>query len=406
MKIIKKNYICPFCFSHSDLYQVEFRCTNNDPKKCPPEPDRILSDFRGFSSPKIMSRVVTVKPPTTNIDKLKSLMMPREATCDECHEITRQRICPKCHCDLPYTIGDYKDLIFAVIGAKEAGKSHYIAVLIDVIKKQIGANFGTNLHPLNDETINRYREDFYNPVFRRKEIIAATRSAIADFSVRIPLIYTLSFMGDQSPIMKMFSKKKKISDIATIVFFDTAGEDMDQEDTMSTVNKYIFNSSGIILLIDPLQLPDVRSRLSGVPLPSENTEAKDILDRIVNLIKKARSLRANELIDIPISLVFTKIDAVDSLIDDGSSLKHTGQYDGVFDKDDFDAVNSEMESLIKDWAGSDLIDSVEHNFSNYAFFGLTALGCNPHATRKIDRFRPHRVEDPFLWLLWKHKLIK
>ena len=42
-----------------------------------------------------------------------------------------------------------------------------------------------------------------------------------------------------------------------------------------------------------------------------------------------------------------------------------------------------------------------------AFFGVSALGCNPQATQRLDFApRPARVEDPFLWILWKNKLIQ
>jgi hypothetical protein len=399
MKFIKKDYICPFCFNKSDLYRVEFRCAN-DPKRCAPEADTVYSNFRGLNTPKTLSKVIQIPVPATNREKLQALRMPREAVCPHCNDKTSIRICPNCHSELPYTIGDYKDLIFAVIGSKEAGKSHYISVLIDKIMNEIGEGFDSNLQPLNDETIKRYREDFYNPIFRKRETIMATRSGRADISVKLPLIYTLSFMG------KGIFSKKRIRDVATIVFFDTAGEDLDAEDTMTTENKYIYNSSGIILLLDPLQLSEVRSQLSsGTPLPEENTEIEDIIARTATLIRKAKKMKQNQLIDIPIALAFSKIDAIDPILDPSSGLKYPGKHTNCFDTGDFEAVNSEMESLIKEWKGGVLLQQMRHNFKHYGFFGFTALGCNPHGTQKIPKLRPHRVEDPFLWLLWRHRLI-
>ncbi len=396
MKFIKKNYICPFCFETNDLYRVEFRCAN-DPKKCPPEPDTIYSKFH---TPKPMPKVIQILTPTTNKERLKALAMPREAVCPQCSGKTSIRICPTCHSELPYTIGDYKDLIFAVIGTKEAGKSHYISVLINQIMNVVGENFDSNLLPLNDETIKRYREDFYNPIFRKKEIIKATYSARTDSSVKIPLVYTLSFMG------KGLFGSKKIKDVATIVFFDTAGEDLNAEDIMATENKYIYNSSGIILLLDPLQLPKVRDQLpAGTPLPSENAEIDDIISRTANLLRKAKKLKQNQIIDIPIALTFSKIDALEPLLDPSSGLNYASKHSGSFDISDFETVNSEMEAMAREWNGDNLIRQLIGNFKNHAFFGMTALGCNPHDTQKISGLRSRRVEDPFLWLLWQHKLI-
>lgn len=400
MKFIKRNYICPFCFEKNNLYDVKFRCSNQ-PGRCAPVPDKIISKFRGLSAPKNMQRIVSIPAPTNKMEKLKALKMPRSAFCDACHEKTTKRVCPNCHSELPHTIGEYKDLIFSVIGAKEAGKSHYIAMLIEKIKNEIGLNFNCNLHPLNDDTIKRYRTGFYNPIFRNKQVIQATRSAKADFNVRNPMIYTLSFMG------KGLFRKNKIRDVATIEFFDTAGEDLDDENTMAVENKYIYNSSGIIFLLDPLQLPSVRDLLpSNTDLPNENSEADDLVARSANLIRKANNLKATDLIDIPVAVAFSKIDALKPILDPSTCLNYPNKHNGTFDLGDFKDVSGEMESYIIEWAGANLIQQLKSNFKNYAFFGLSALGCNPHGTQKIKNLRPNRVEDPFLWLLWKYKLIK
>lgn len=399
MKLIKKNYICPYCFDKNDLYKVKFRCAN-DPKKCPPVPDSVYAGFRGISGSPPMRKVVELPQPANGRERLKALKMPRDAICPHCKYKTSLRICSSCHSELPHTIGDFKDLIFAVIGTKETGKSHYISVLINTINNEIGEGLNANLQALNDETVKRYRSVFYDPIFRKKEIIAATYSGRADFSVKIPLSYSLSFMG------KDLFGRKRIKNVATTVFFDTAGEDLDAEDIMVTENKYICNSAGIIILLDPLQLPEVRAQLpAGTPLPNINTEIEDIIPRTARLIRNARGLRENQLIDIPVALVFSKIDALDTILDPSSSLMFPSKHVNGFDIGDFEAINSEMEAMVREWKGAGLIKKLEGNFKEYACFGLTALGCNPHDSNKIDSFRPRRVGDPFLWLLWKHKLL-
>jgi len=56
---------------------------------------------------------------------------------------------------------------------------------------------------------------------------------------RIPHLSVYSLMYGGFPIT--------ISNVTTISFFDTAGEDLNAQETMKTENKYIYNSSGIIL---------------------------------------------------------------------------------------------------------------------------------------------------------------
>ncbi len=76
-----------------------------------------------------------------------------------------------------------------------------------------------------------------------------------------------------------------------------------------------------------------------------------------------------------------------------------------YDLADFHAVSSEMQALLQDWDGGVIPQQAETHYRKSGFFGLTALGCNPHGDQKIPRVLPRRVEDPFLWLLHCHGLI-
>ena len=64
-----------------------------------------------------------------------------------------------------------------------------------------------------------------------------------------------------------------------------------------------------------------------------------------------------------------------------------------------------MQALLAEWDGSVIQQQVERRYQRFGFFGVTALGCNPHGDQKVPRVLPRRVEDPFLWLLHCHGLI-
>lgn len=61
MKLVKKDFICPYCFSKQDLYRIKFRCQNS-PAKCSPEVDNEYAIFRG-SSPMPMNKVFDIPLP-------------------------------------------------------------------------------------------------------------------------------------------------------------------------------------------------------------------------------------------------------------------------------------------------------------------------------------------------------
>ncbi|MFN3556940.1 MAG: hypothetical protein ACK4VN_13350 [Bacteroidales bacterium] len=391
---MSKAFVCPYCFSRQDLYQIQFRC-QNDPTRCAPADDEPYARFIGLTNRSLkMNRVFDYQGSKRRV--------PRRAPCDHCGEYSSRRVCPACHNELPYTIGDFQDLIISVIGAKESGKSHYISVLIHMIENKVGRAFNCNLQKLDDNTIRKYREEFYNPVFRNHTVIPETRSARGDYNVKMPMVFSLSFMR------KNLLGRARIHKLSTISFFDTAGEDLNSEDTMRNENKYIFNSSGIILLIDPLQLPNVRNQLSshGVALPYMNTETEDIIARVAKLIRNGLQIPANKLIEIPLAVAFSKIDAIAPLLDSHSALFTPPGHEGFYNVSDGRAIHAEIENMLAQWAGEDLLLKVEQNFRHHAFFGLSALGCNPHGSTRIEKLRPHRVSDPFLWLLYRNKVIK
>ncbi len=387
LKASFQKEVCPYCFEPYRLKDTPFRCAS-PPARCAPERDEVRAKAWEDSAP--MGRVLPADG-----------KFHEEIRCTVCSQLSRKRLCPVCHMELPHTTGKFRHLIFALIGAKEAGKSHYLAVLIEQIRKTVGPSTGMLLEPLDDYTIRRYRNDFYDPIYRRGTVIRGTVSGLADRKVQMPLVYTLTFTG------KDLLGRRCIKGLVTLVFFDTAGEDLDDQDTMSTVNKYIYRSDGIILLLDPLQLERVRDRLDGsVPLPSRNTETADIITRTTRLIQQGRSLQADAMIPTPIAVAFSKFDAVEPLIDPQMQLNAESNHQGGYDLADFNAINAEMQALLAEWDGSVVQQQVERRYQRFGFFGLTSLGCNPHGDQKVPRVLPRRVEDPFLWLLHCHGLIQ
>jgi hypothetical protein len=379
------DQVCPYCFETYRLAATPFRCIN---PKCKKAQDPVRARVWQDADPRGLV--------------LASAGSYREAArCSDCSQDSRTRICPHCHMELPHTVGQFPNLIIALIGAKDAGKSHYIAVLIEHFRKRLGPDLGLLLEALDDATINRYRRDFHDPVFKQRRTIHNTGSGMGDASaVRVPLVYSLTSSGTG------LLGGRGVNSVVTLVFFDTAGEDLNTEDRMSLVNKYIYRADGIILLLDPLQLEVVRARLpSSVALPDQSTETTDILQRVGKLIRGGRSLSATARIPTPIAVAFTKFDAVEPIVESQMQLFQDADHRRGYDMRDFQAVTAEMRALLAEWDSLPIQQHVETHYEKSAFFGLTALGCNPHATGSIPRVAPRRIEDPFLWLLHHHGVL-
>src|SRR5699024_9797523 len=101
-----------------------------------------------------------------------------------------------------------------------------------------------------------------------------------------PLIYSLTFLKKNGFFKKMFGSKTASQSIS-LTFYDTAGENLDSESSMLTFNRYLAHASGIILLLDPLQLPNVRNELHNkVHLPEENTDVTEVLNRTIEVVRQ------------------------------------------------------------------------------------------------------------------------
>jgi GTPase SAR1 family protein len=312
---------------------------------------------------------------------------------------TTKMVCPVCHNELPHSVGEVEDCSIALIGAKDAGKSIYIGALIHEINQRIGLNLNASLVALNEQTLQRYRQDFYTPLYQDKHVIATTISATAE--MKHPLMYRFSIKTKG----KFGQQKQRV---VSLVFFDTAGEDLKDIDVMRREIKYISNSSGIIFLLDPLQIPAVRDQLpAGTVIPDIYTQPDDIVMRVIKLIREDRQIPETKPIDIPVSLAFSKIDALRTILAPDSKLNAASVHGSGFNVADHEMVHNEMGAYIQSWIGSNLTTTMDHNFNQYGFFGCSALGSSPTSDGNLtDSVSSYRIEDPFLWLLWKNGLIE
>jgi len=381
--------VCPFCFEKLPRNQAAFRCINPNPSKCKPEPDTELGNYLRLPSAPAKPRVFTATA--------SWLKAPTSSRC-KCGMKTTKSVCIHCHNELPSQFASTHSFTVALIGAQDAGKSHYIAVLINELKNRIGPRLNASVNAMDDETIRRYNTNFRRYIYELGEEIPKTRTARDE--VRYPLVYRMSIRR------RRFGMKGLL--VTSMVFFDTAGEDLDNIDVMSTETKYIANSDGILFLLDPLQIPAVQGQLKNkVPLPEIHTEPQEIINRVAQLVRESRGMRLTDPIETPVALVFSKIDAVRVLIDPGSSIHRASRHDGYFNLGDVHEVSESMRAYVREWVGPGLDTFLQHNFKTFGYFGASALGASPDSSGRLTlAVAPFRVEDPLLWILYQLGVVR
>lgn len=375
-----KKFKCPYCYEQHDIRTSGIKCSYNIPGK---------PNVRCFTNVKKDTKGWII----ADKDKMKCLKCKHASVSVYCNSI--EKTIPRVY------IEEGKSLSIALLGARNSGKSNYIGVLVNEIrKKMVGKqSFNCSLDLTASEESNEYyNRYYYNRLFNEG------LTPISTIPGEIPpLIFPLRFLNNKK--------------VAALTFYDTAGENLDSQDTMEINNRYISNADGIVLLLDPLQIPSIRDRLRDKisddkeyknVVRSQNTDITEVLSRIIQNIRNMKKIKGT--IKIPVALVFTKIDALEKygLLSEGSCLLKESEHlsRGVFVRTDFESVNIEMQTLLENWLDAELIQLLK-NFEKFAFFGITALGAVPNGEELFNgKVNPRRVLDPLLWILAEKGYIK
>ena len=185
---------------------------------------------------------------------------------------------------------------------------------------------------------------------------------------------------------------------------------------MKTLNRYIYHAAGIILLLDPLSIKGIRAELaenSYNATKADSDISREIISRVASVVFQglSRSTR-KKTIDIPLAITFSKVDLLQDVLGNDSPVYQPSRHQGFFNLRDFKNINANIHNWIK--KSETKLLGATGVFQDIAFFGISALGCDPIPTEvapdEIKKKmpyepRPIRVEDPFLWLLYENNFI-
>ena len=377
------GYICPYCFERNS--KISFKCIN---KRCTGKGDYVFPG--GLGSAKNM-----------------------KAACPSCGNTSFTVVCPICKNVLPESTLGGNDHIISIVGSRSTGKSHFIGVIIHELINRISAEMGGSFEGFSD-SMARYHAIYEMKLYQTRQVLEQTRAALGNEDNLKPLIFKFN-------VTDSFFRGKIKS--YTFVFFDTAGEDLDDISTMSTVNKYIARSDGIIFLLDPMQITGVVSgllntegisndwidRASGGVGIGSNATADDIMTRVSQLVRNLNGWKSTKKITIPVAAVFAKYDAFEPIVPDGFVVREPSPHckEGKFNDSDRNNVNSEIKSMLETWGATAFTSQLEQNYTTYSYFACSALGLNNNPVGgRFSSPHPHRIEDPMLWLMKMNSIIK
>lgn len=316
-----------------------------------------------------------------------------------------RRTCPTCGKDLLREYIDGGGRNIAVIGSADSGKSTWVGVLVHQLQRgQVAERFaGMSLGLLGETSRNRYQRDFEQPLFREGRTLRPTSSARV--SSPEPLMFSLRF-----PHRSRLLGSTRIAPVVT-VFYDTAGEDVARAAAMDQLISYLDAAEGIVLLLDPLQMPKVRELVNADQLPGSKTTFTDqlfVVSRLGELLRERSRGSVNKRLTTPLAIALTKLDLFRDTLVPESPLRRPSRHLGSYDEDDGVDVHQEIRGWLDQWYDPAFDRTVANTFKVHRYFAFSALGDAPIDGNRLSPsgVHPYRLEDPMLWLLARFGAIK
>jgi Double-GTPase 2 len=376
---------CPYCYTSFAEKEIRFRCSGRPAPgraACPVTTDEHLENWLGYTRP---------LPPTFVADGRRGA-----ADCPDCGGETTHRVCPHCHSRLPVHFGKVDSRLIAMVGARETGKTVFMTVLIHELMHRVGRVLEAALVGSDDETRRSFDRDYDRRLYQQHTLPAATAPVNVRTRLR-PLVFRLTRRGRGRRLGRAPAEQHTL-----LSFFDAAGEDLTSTESTELNARYLTGADGVILLLDPLRLPGVRDQVAaarpGTTLPTEGDHPYDVLTRVTDLLRAANPDPAGR-IRTPVAVVFTKLDAVEHLLAPGSPLTRRPGLRAEVDEADGLAVHDQVAHLLDEWDGPRTDQLMRHHFEHFRYFAVSALGRPPLDPPDVADVMPHRVHDPFLWLL-------
>ena len=186
-----------------------------------------------------------------------------------------------------------------------------------------------------------------------------------------------------------------------LYLYDPAGEAyVDAEGLV--LHKYHGYPSGLIFLIDPFSIPEVR-RIYAHRLPAVEGKLKpssllveDALARVLISLESHFGLGKTARVRAPAAVVVTKIDAFD-LEDRVGERAVARELVAKPELDAGEAASGLVRRSLLSWDQADFVQQVEARFRTVRYFACSSLGRMPDDTDRS--FQARGVIGPLVWLL-------
>lgn len=263
-----------------------------------------------------------------------------------------------------------------VIGYKGCGKTTF---LCSFIYSLFDSHF-FHIEPLDQETINRIRHDYYPTLVDRKTFLPPTS---AERVFEEPLLIELNINQKK----RFFAKNKEL----ILLMYDVSGETYNEINNVVTKLPFIARIPNLIILIDLYSMYIKHQDKVEIELQGLVSTIKRALDELDSPPKTKNAI-----------VCFTKSDECWGKEGFGPLAKRDALSENFeeYCKNMADKSNAIEEFLKNSKRYDDFYKAIVKDFGGWFFIDTSSVGGKiNHEKNTFDTFSPYRVSDPILWLL-------
>lgn len=286
-----------------------------------------------------------------------------------CAGIKGPGACGTCGFEIPAEWLNEVPLGIAMTGARTAGKSVLIAVMMQQFRYFLEQRHQTFLEPLGD-TADRFQRDYLDPLYRHQSMLRPT--ARKEQAPIIPLMWSFRY-GPQRYCLALY---------------DAAGEDFETASPGDPHFAYLGRVDLLASIVDPTKVEDFKPVLDGtVAIPADSGNDLVVMRRVL----QARRAHLSDLSPQQLlAIVISKFDVVQGLsalpampwrsimARPGAAMQRDPSFVSLqADRTEADLLDCELRSLLHVMNAQLLLAAAKDTGMVTRLFAVSALGLAP-----------------------------
>ncbi len=285
--------------------------------------------------------------------------------------------CPKCGHEL--AASDAQQFAISIVGGTSSGKTVLLSSFYHEFFQRLNTNMQVDYEiPELHEQMFRDLEDWFNGAPCRATALNETSD-----------MYSVILKSKAFDVDKQFS------------IYDIAGEAFDDPQMARMLPQMqMRDSNGVVIVIDPLSVIDMRTTAKSEGDSITNYSEKDSTEVVSNFVTYLKSVLTNQKLRTkskkPVAVVISKADlsSVSRHIS-YHKIKHTMSANLQAYESFDDARDKLCREFLQTIGLNDAVNAIEAGFSEVHYFPVSAMG---HATNG-EAYEPIHVTEPFYWLI-------